>query len=138
MRSAAPRRWTRRSAEAPLGAAYHPIRVTGSPSRRSAVRLEQLEYLAAVTRHGSLRRASEELHVSQPALSESLRNLERELGVTLLDRRRTGARINTQGRELLPAMSEVLEAVDRLRVAAGDQGVVSRIVRIGTVNAGTS
>src|SRR4051812_12359219 len=104
MRSAAPRRWTRRSAEAPLGAAYHPIRVTGSPRRRrrSAVRLEQLEYLAAVTRHGSLRRASEELHVSQPALSESLRNLERELGVTLLDRRRTGARINTQGRELLP------------------------------------
>jgi DNA-binding transcriptional LysR family regulator len=102
------------------------------------VRFEQLEYLAAVTRHGSLRRASEELHLSQPALSEALRNLERELGVTLLDRRRTGARINPQGRELLPAMAEVLEAVDRLRVAAGDQAVASRMLRIGTVNAGTS
>jgi DNA-binding transcriptional LysR family regulator len=102
------------------------------------MRLEQLEYLAAVTRHGSLRRASEQLHISQPALSEALRNLERELGVTLLDRRRTGARISTAGRELLPAMTEVLEAVDRLRAAAGDQAVAARMVRVGTVNAGTS
>ena len=42
------------------------------------MRLEQLEYLAAVTQHGSLRRASEHLHLSQPALSEAIRNLERD------------------------------------------------------------
>jgi DNA-binding transcriptional LysR family regulator len=102
------------------------------------VRLEQLEYLMAVTQFGSLRRAGEHLHVSQPALSEAVANLERELGVSLLDRRRTGARISAQGQDLLPAMVEVLEAVGRLRTAAGDQGVVSRTVRVGTVNAGTS
>ena len=79
------------------------------------MRIEQLEYLAAVTQHGSLRRASEQLHVSQPALSEAVSKLERELGVTLLDRRRSGARISREGRELLPYMVEVLEAVDRLR-----------------------
>mgnify|MGYP003704370993 CR=1 FL=1 len=44
------------------------------------MRIEQLEYLLAVTRHGSLRRASEKLHISQPALSEALSKLERELG----------------------------------------------------------
>jgi DNA-binding transcriptional LysR family regulator len=102
------------------------------------VRIEQLEYIAAVTQHGSLRRASERLHLSQPALSEAVSKLERELGVTLLDRRRSGARISRQGRELLQNMVEVLEAVDRLRVAAGDQTAVSRMVRIGTVNAATS
>ena len=102
------------------------------------MRIEQLEYLAAVTRHGSLRQASERLHLSQPALSEALSKLERELGVTLLDRRRSGARISRQGQELLPTMVEVLEAVDRLRQAAGDPSLSMRMLRVGTVNAGTS
>ena len=102
------------------------------------MRIEQLEYLAAVTRHGSLRRASESLHLSQPALSEALGKLERELGVPLLDRRRSGARISRQGQDLLPYMTQVLEAVDRLRQAAGDQPLVPRNLRVGTVNAASS
>jgi DNA-binding transcriptional LysR family regulator len=102
------------------------------------VRIEQLEYVAAVTRHGSLRRAGEQLHLSQPALSEAITRLERELGVTLLDRRRSGARISREGRDLLPLMSEVLEAVARLRTAAGDRSAGTRVVRLGTVNAATS
>ncbi|WP_134767236.1 LysR family transcriptional regulator [Nocardioides sp. 1609] len=102
------------------------------------MRIEQLQYLAAVTQHGSLRRASERLHLSQPALSEAISKLERELGVTLLDRRRSGARISRDGRELLQHMVEVLEAVDRLKVAAGDRSARSRQVRLGTVNAATT
>lgn len=102
------------------------------------MRIEQLEYLAAVTQHGSLRRASERLHLSQPALSEAVTKLERELRVTLLERRRSGARISREGRELLPYMAEVLAAVDRLRAAAGDQRADNRLVRLGTVHAATS
>lgn len=101
------------------------------------MRVEQLEYLAAVTRLGSLRRAAEEVHLSQPALSETLRNLERELGVELLERKRSGARISDTGRELLPHINEVLNAVDRLRQAADMQHRVSRRLRLGTVNAAT-
>jgi DNA-binding transcriptional LysR family regulator len=102
------------------------------------VRIEQLEYLAAVTQHGSLRRASERLHISQPALSEAVSKLERELGVQLLDRRRSGARISREGRDLLQHMVAVLEAVDRLRAAAGDHRADVRRVRVGTVNAATT
>lgn len=102
------------------------------------MRIEQLEYLAAVTRHGSLRRASEQLHLSQPALSEAVTKLERELRVTLLDRRRSGARISSEGRDLLPYMTDVLDAVDRLRGAAGTRGQDSRVIRLGTVQAATS
>jgi DNA-binding transcriptional LysR family regulator len=101
------------------------------------VRVEQLEYIEAVTRLGSLRRAAEELHLSQPALSETVRNLERELGVDLLDRRRSGAKISDDGRELLPHIISVLDAVDRLRRAADHQHHTSRMVRLGTVNAAT-
>jgi DNA-binding transcriptional LysR family regulator len=102
------------------------------------VRIEQLEYIAAVTQHGSLRRASERLHISQPALSEAVTKLERELGVTLLDRRRSGARISRSGRDLQEFMVEVLEAVERLRTAAGDQSASTRMIRVGTAGAATS
>ncbi len=90
-----------------------------------------------MTRLGSLRRAAEELRLSQPALSETVRNLERELGVDLLERKRSGATMSAEGRELLPHIVGVLEAVDRLRAAAGEQHRVSRMVRVGTVNAAT-
>ncbi|RLV51149.1 LysR family transcriptional regulator [Nocardioides mangrovicus] len=101
------------------------------------MRFEQLEYVAAVARYGSLRRAAEQLHVSQPAVSEALAKLEQELGVTLLERRRTGARVTAQGRELLQHITQVLDAADQLRAAAGDAGR-RRSVRLGTVNAATS
>ncbi|WP_286247667.1 LysR family transcriptional regulator [Streptomyces graminofaciens] len=101
------------------------------------MRIEQLEYIAAVTRLGSLRRAAEELRLSQPALSETVRNLERELGVDLLERKRSGARMSAEGRELLPHIINVLDAVDRLRGAAGEHHRISRMVRVGTVNAAT-
>ncbi|WP_278256991.1 LysR substrate-binding domain-containing protein [Nocardioides convexus] len=39
---------------------------------------------------------------------------------------------------LLPYMTEVLAAVDRLRTAAGDQRVDTRVIRVGTVHAATS
>lgn len=102
------------------------------------MRIEQLEYVLAVTKFGSLRQASEYLHISQPALSEGISKLERELGVTLIDRRRTGARISRQGRELLQPMTDILDGVHRLRSAAGDQTTSSRLVRVGTVNTATA
>jgi DNA-binding transcriptional LysR family regulator len=102
------------------------------------MRIEQLEYITAVSRHGSLRRASEQLRVSQPALSEAIRNLERELGVTLLDRHRSGAKISLAGLDLLQPMADVLESVARLRAAAGDRLATRKLLRIGTVNAGTA
>lgn len=102
------------------------------------MRIEQLEYLAAVVRHGSLRRASEQLHLSQQALSEALAKLEVELGLPLLDRQRSGTRISRHGLELLQPMQDVLDAVDRLRLEAGQERRAARSLRIGTVNAATA
>jgi DNA-binding transcriptional LysR family regulator len=101
------------------------------------VRIEQLEYVAAVARLGSFRKAAEEVHVSQPALSESVRALERELGVAILQRGRQGAKVSDAGRELLPHILTVLDTVDRLRDAATGQQQSRRVVRIGTVNTAT-
>ncbi|MFC4070317.1 LysR family transcriptional regulator [Actinoplanes subglobosus] len=99
------------------------------------MRFEQLEYLTAVIRYGSLRRAGEHLHVSQSTLSEAISTLERELGVPLLERHRSGARVSREGRDLLPLMTEILAGVAQLKAAARDH---ARTIRVGTVNAGTS
>jgi len=101
------------------------------------MRAEQLEYVAAVARLGSFRRAAEELHISQPALSATVRNLERELGIDILERHRSGARVSEAGGQLLPHIAAVIEAVDVLRRAADHQHQTSRMVRLGTVNAAT-
>lgn len=102
------------------------------------MRIEQLEYIEAVTRYGSLRRTSEHLHISQPALSESISRLERDLGVVLLERRRSGVRISRRGRELLTHMTEAIEAVRRLREAASAEEGSTRVIQVGTVQAGGS
>jgi DNA-binding transcriptional LysR family regulator len=102
-----------------------------------AVRIEQLEYLAEVARLGSFRRAAEALHISQPALSASVRSLERELGVDLLERGRHGAKVSDSGRDVLPHILTVLDSVDRLRQASGEQHQSIRLVRVGTVNSAT-
>lgn len=102
------------------------------------MRIEQLEYLTAVIRLGSFRKAAESLHISQPALSESVRRLERELGVEVLDRHRHGARLSEEGREVLPHVLAVIEAADHLKHAVGHQAESPRMVRVGTVGAASA
>src|SRR2546427_781227 len=50
------------------------------------LRLARLETLAAVARHGSFSHAARELHLSQPAVSMQVRQLELALGLPLLER----------------------------------------------------
>src|SRR5271165_2495599 len=51
-----------------------------------AMLVRSLRYLKAVADHGSFTRAAAALHVSQPALSQQIRELEERMGVQLLDR----------------------------------------------------
>jgi len=46
--------------------------------------LQKLMYLEAIYRLGSFTRASEELHVSQPAITKAIKSLEKHLGVELI------------------------------------------------------
>lgn len=101
------------------------------------MRVDQLSHFRAVVRTGSIRRAAEASHLSQPALSESIANLERELGVSLLDRARSGAKISEAGRELLPRIVEILDGIDQLREAADERRRSTRVLHVGTVSAAT-
>lgn len=62
--------------------------------------LRQLEYFCAICRCGSVTRAAGELLVSQPSLSNAVRELEREFGVSLFSRSSHGLILTAEGAAL--------------------------------------
>ncbi|GAA3735030.1 LysR substrate-binding domain-containing protein [Streptomyces tremellae] len=84
--------------------------------------LNKLEHLIAVAEEGSITRAAARLHLSQQALSTSVRVLEREVGVPLLERTATGV-------SLLPAGAALAEDARALRGAA--RSALQRARRVG-------
>ena len=69
--------------------------------------LRELRSFLAIVQAGSVTRAAEDLHITQPALSRQMDQLERELGCRLLERGRHGARPTEDGL-LLQRRAEVL------------------------------
>ncbi|NCA89207.1 MAG: LysR family transcriptional regulator [Gammaproteobacteria bacterium] len=66
------------------------------------ISLRQLRVFAAVVRHMSYTRAAEELHLTQPAVSMQVRQLEEELGLPLFEKLGRGIALTEAGRELYP------------------------------------
>ncbi|WP_289034085.1 LysR substrate-binding domain-containing protein [uncultured Roseibium sp.] len=83
--------------------------------------LRLLSAFAAIARSGSIQVAAAELNVTQPAISQAVKQLEEHIGVRLLDRSRRPARPTAAGQTLASAISEGLgrieDAVDYVRRA---------------------
>ncbi|MFF4115671.1 LysR family transcriptional regulator [Streptomyces sp. NPDC001714] len=94
--------------------------------------LRELRAFVAVAEEGGLSAAARRLHVSQPALSQTISGLERQLGVRLLVRGSSGAKATEAGTALLGEARAVLARHDQaLRVMAGYAGPGGGALRIG-------
>lgn len=74
--------------------------------------IEQLRYLILVHRLGSIKKASEQTHLSQQALNVSMKKLEEEIGYPLFVRHARGVNLSENGRILEQAAEKILQELD--------------------------
>lgn len=93
------------------------------------MKIEQLRDMVTIVEQGSLRAAARHLGVQQPALTKSLRALERELGVALFERDPRGMVLTANGRLLHVRASAIVNEMRRVRdeisqAAGGEEGTL--------------
>lgn len=90
------------------------------------MRLNQLSYLVAIERYGTISRAAEALYVSQPSISVAVRELEEELGYPLLVRNNRGIRFTEEGLQVLQRARNILREVDEIHCIRQESEALSR------------
>lgn len=95
------------------------------------VTLQQLRYFKELAEAGHLTRTAEKLLITQTTLSNTIKNLERQLGVKLFDRVGRSIQLSEAGKLYLPYVQEALHALDNGRSALGDyRGAEERTVSV--------
>jgi DNA-binding transcriptional LysR family regulator len=102
---------------------------------RRQITIRQIEVLDAMSREGSVTGAAKALHLTQPAVSMQLRQLEEMLEISLFEPVGRGLQITEPGRELSVMATEVLLRLDDIARAARElRGVRRGRVRLGVVS----
>ena len=84
------------------------------------ITLQQLKYFRELANNGHLTRTAEQLYITQTTLSNTIKNLESQLGVKLFDRTGRTIQLNEAGKIYLAYVNEALQALDNAAVALED------------------
>lgn len=96
--------------------------------------LRQMRYFDALARTRHFGKAALEAHISQPALSVQIMEMEAHLGVKLVERARGGVSITPKGEEVLRHVRTILAEVELMEeTARKTTGVLEGLVRIGII-----
>ena len=71
--------------------------------------LQQLKYVTTIANIGSISEAAKRLFVSQPSLTKAIKELEKEVGITIFDRTNKGITVSKEGERFLGYARQVLE-----------------------------
>ncbi len=93
--------------------------------------LRQMKYFMSVCKTNNLTKSARELFISQPTLSVSMKELEREVGVMLFHREGTRLTLTDAGRTLSEEISAVLEQYDRMERLISSGRLERDYVRFG-------
>jgi LysR family hydrogen peroxide-inducible transcriptional activator len=98
------------------------------------VSLRQLRYLESLSETRHFGHAAEACAVSQPALSMQIKELEDELQISLVERRKTGIELTEQGEEIARRARTILASVrDLVDYAKHQEGVLSGVLKLGAI-----
>ncbi len=106
---------------------------SGSPRQRGLMQatFRQLEAFEATARLGSMAKAAEELHLSQPTLSMQIKKLSDVVGAPLFDHVGRMLRLTDEGADLLAACREIFAAAARFEAALSERrGLLRGTLRI--------
>ena len=95
-----------------------------------------LEALDAYEKYGTLVEASEQLHISQPALSRAMQKLEAELGVKLFDRQKNRISLNENGRLAVEYARRILNLEEEMKDSITNLDASNRTLSIGAIAPG--
>ena len=76
--------------------------------------IQQLKYIIAVVENGSITEAAKKLFISQPSLSNSIKDIEREVGITIFIRSRSGIALTKEGTEFVGYARQVIQQMELL------------------------
>lgn len=76
--------------------------------------LQQLKYIITIAENGTLSGAAKELFISQPSLTKSVKELEKEMGIVIFDRTNKGVAVSKEGEIFLGYARQVLEQAELL------------------------
>ncbi|EJT03917.1 LysR family transcriptional regulator [Rhizobium sp. CCGE 510] len=100
-----------------------------------AFTLRQVQYFVAVAEQGSVTRAAQNLSISQSSVTEALKELETDLGVTLFERHPRGLTITHDGHQFLRHATKILASVSDARTSfSGQQSTLSGTLNIGVTS----
>ncbi|HSX57473.1 MAG TPA: LysR family transcriptional regulator, partial [Sphingomonas sp.] len=88
----------------------------------ASLSFRQLKLFESVGRLNSVRKASEECNLSQPAVTQSLAKLEQQIGVALLERRASGSYLNELGEIFHRRTTRLFDLIERALVDLGVPG----------------
>ncbi|EED40232.1 transcriptional regulator, LysR family [Stenotrophomonas sp. SKA14] len=104
-----------------------------APTAINPALLPQLAWFAHIAHHRSFTKAAEEMGVSRPALSQSLKTLEKQLGVRLLHRTTREMSLTEEGQRLFDAVQPSLSTIDSaVRDLRASHDAPSGLLRINT------
>ena len=76
------------------------------------MRIQQLLYLEQIVKKGSINEAAKELYLTQPSLSNAIKELEEEMGIQILLRQRNGVSLTEEGREFMMYAKQILDQIN--------------------------
>ncbi|WP_052760959.1 LysR family transcriptional regulator [Sedimenticola thiotaurini] len=93
--------------------------------------IRHLEAVVWISRLGSFAAAAEKLHLTQPTISQRVKELESHLGVKLFKRSGRRAILNDRGRALIPMAEQMLGMEQTICKAVGNLTAITGVVRVG-------